>query len=61
MTLQYIIPATGDPDGVIPSAFYSTSDPESFKDFLSRTDILVASLPSTPATRGMLKRQHFGR
>ncbi|RSH82882.1 hypothetical protein EHS25_005872 [Saitozyma podzolica] len=57
----YAIPGTGDHDGSIPSQYYSTSDPASFKAFLARCDVLVASLPSTPQTRYMLNRDHFGK
>ncbi|BEJ13990.1 hypothetical protein CspHIS471_0311640 [Cutaneotrichosporon sp. HIS471] len=57
----YIVPGTGDVEGDIPTAWYSTQDPSSFKTFLSRSDILVASLPSTPATRGMLTREHLAQ
>jgi hypothetical protein len=46
--------------GVLPEAYYSTNDAKSFNTFLSRCDILVASLPSTPQTQWMLKREHFG-
>lgn len=60
LTVQYIISGTGDPDGSIPSAYYATSDPSSFRDFLSRCDVLVASLPSTPQTRYMLTAEHLG-
>ncbi|ORY27887.1 D-isomer specific 2-hydroxyacid dehydrogenase [Naematelia encephala] len=55
----YAIPGTGDPDGSLPSEFYSTTDPKSFEAFLSRCDVLVASLPSTPATKYMLTPKHF--
>ncbi|WVQ98431.1 hypothetical protein IAU59_005554 [Kwoniella sp. CBS 9459] len=55
----YIIPGTGDKAGSLPSAYYSTSDPESFKTFLSKSDILIASLPSTPQTTYLLKDEHF--
>ncbi|GMK59211.1 hypothetical protein CspeluHIS016_0702260 [Cutaneotrichosporon spelunceum] len=55
----YIIPGTGDVEGTIPTAWYATQDAGSFNTFLSRSDILVASLPSTPATRGMLTREHL--
>ncbi|EIW70315.1 hypothetical protein TREMEDRAFT_30110 [Tremella mesenterica DSM 1558] len=50
----YIIPGTGDKDGIVPSAYYSTTDPESFREFLSKCDILVASLPSTAETHYIL-------
>lgn len=39
---------------------YSTSDPEQLKAFLERTDILVASLPSTLSTKGLLTRERLG-
>ncbi|OWZ28974.1 oxidoreductase [Cryptococcus neoformans AD2-60a] len=55
----YLIPGTGDADGSIPSAYYSTSDEESFKTFLSKSDILIASLPSTPQTRYLLNQELF--
>ncbi|ORY21380.1 D-isomer specific 2-hydroxyacid dehydrogenase [Naematelia encephala] len=55
----YIIPGTGDIDGSIPSAYYSTNDKASFKEFLSKSDILIASLPSTPQTQWLLKKEHF--
>ena len=34
----------------IPSAWYSTTDPSSFATFLSLSDVILLSLPSTPAT-----------
>ncbi|KAI9638424.1 D-isomer specific 2-hydroxyacid dehydrogenase [Dioszegia hungarica] len=55
----FIVPGTGDKNGSIPSAYYSTSDEKSFDEFLSKTDILVASLPSTPQTQYLLKSKHF--
>ncbi|CAK9786769.1 hypothetical protein CC85DRAFT_262019 [Cutaneotrichosporon oleaginosum] len=57
----YIIEGTGDVEGDIPTAWYSTRDVASFDKFLSRSDILVASLPSTPQTRGMLTREHLAK
>lgn len=59
LTVQYIIPGTGDPDGSTPSAYYSTTDPKSFDEFLSRSEILIASLPSTPQTTYLLKKEHL--
>ncbi len=47
--------------GSIPSAYYATTDDESFKKFISRCDILVASLPSTQATHFLLKAEHFSK
>lgn len=45
--------------GNVPTAWYSTTDPASFAQFLSRSQILIATLPSTPATRGMLTAAHL--
>ncbi|TYJ52190.1 hypothetical protein B9479_007205 [Cryptococcus floricola] len=55
----YIIPGTGDVEGDIPSAYYSTTDKESFKTFLGKSDILIASLPSTPQTQWLLGEEEF--
>ncbi|OCF32126.1 oxidoreductase [Kwoniella heveanensis BCC8398] len=55
----YRIPGTGDIDGSLPEALYSTNDPDSLATFLSKSDILVASLPSTPQTRYMLTQKHL--
>ncbi|RSH90408.1 hypothetical protein EHS25_001013 [Saitozyma podzolica] len=55
----YIIEGTGDPEGVIPSEYFSSNDPSSLQEFLSRTDILIACLPSTPKTTWMLEAKHF--
>jgi hypothetical protein len=57
--MQYTIPKTGDLDGDIPSQYYATTDPEAFNQFLSRCDILVCSLPSTPQTTYMLDASHL--
>lgn len=80
----YVIPGTGDKDGVcslmlysslevwlikkknnrligsIPEAFYSTKDPKSVKEFLNQCDVLVASLPNTPATQHFLNKEKLG-
>ncbi|KIR26799.1 oxidoreductase [Cryptococcus deuterogattii 99/473] len=53
----YIIPGTGDKDGSIPEAFYSTKDPKSVKEFLNQCDVLVASLPNTPDTQHFLNKE----
>ncbi|KAI5476112.1 hypothetical protein MNV49_000430 [Pseudohyphozyma bogoriensis] len=56
----YVIPGTGDPEGSLPTAFYSTTDGASLDAFLSKCDVVVASLPSTPATRGLLTKERLG-
>ena len=38
----------------IPSAYYSTKDSSSLAAFLSQTDVLLAAVPSTPATKHLL-------
>lgn len=44
----YIVPGTGDPDGSIPSAWYSGLDKNSLHNFLSqKIDLLVVSVPLT--------------
>ena len=43
----------------IPSAWFSTKDPESFADFLAKSDVILLSLPSTPATRNILSFKTF--
>ncbi|EIN04048.1 hypothetical protein PUNSTDRAFT_77284 [Punctularia strigosozonata HHB-11173 SS5] len=51
---EFRLPGTGDPDGSLPSAWYSTSDPTSLATFLSLTDVLLLALPSTPSTKHIL-------
>ncbi|KAI5450317.1 hypothetical protein NCC49_003228 [Naganishia albida] len=55
----YILPGTGDIDGTIPSKYYSTTDPAAFKEFLSRSDVLICSVPSTSRTNGMIGRDEL--
>ena len=44
----YIVPGIGDPDGSIPSKWYSGLDKPSLHNFLSqKIDILVVSVPLT--------------
>ena len=56
----FIVPGTGDPDGSIPSAWYSGTDKESLHHFLGQDiDHLLVSVPLTTATRGLLGRDEF--
>lgn len=56
----YIVPGTGDPDGVIPSQWYSGLDKASLHNFLSQDiDILLVSVPLTPQTRHFLAAEEF--
>ncbi|KAF2400523.1 hypothetical protein EJ06DRAFT_433324 [Trichodelitschia bisporula] len=56
----YIVPGTGDPDGSIPSAWYSGTDKESLHTFLAADiDILLVGVPHTPATDKFLSGPEF--
>lgn len=59
--IQYIIPGTGDPSASIPSEFYSTRDPASLEAFIRESDVLVASLPGTRETEGLLDAEKLGK
>ena len=58
--VQYTMPGCGDTDAKLPEAFYSTSDPASLRQFLSETDVLVCSLPSTRHTAHLLDAEKLG-
>ena len=56
----YTVPGTGDPDGLIPSAWYSGVDKESLHNFLKQDiDILLISVPLTAETRHSLAAEEF--
>jgi phosphoglycerate dehydrogenase-like enzyme len=56
----YIVPRTGDPDGVIPSAWYSGLDKASLHNFLSQDiDVLLIAVPLTDETRHFLGKEEF--
>lgn len=54
------MPGCGDTDAKLPEAFYSTSDPASLRQFLSETDVLICSLPSTKHTTHLLDAEKLG-
>ena len=57
---KYIVPGTGDPDGLIPSAWYSGLDKASLHNFLSQSiDILLVSVPLTSQTFHFLAEEEF--
>jgi phosphoglycerate dehydrogenase-like enzyme len=57
---NYTVPGTGDPEGLLPSAWYSGLDPSSLHNFLSQDiDILLISVPLTPQTRHFLSTEEF--
>ncbi|RMD39221.1 hypothetical protein DV735_g5905, partial [Chaetothyriales sp. CBS 134920] len=56
----YIIPRTGDPDGSLPSKWYSGTGKESLHAFLrAGLDAMVISLPLTPATTDLFGKEEF--
>ncbi len=56
----YIVPGTGDPNGLIPSAWYSGLDTASLHNFLAQDiDILLVSVPLTPQTQHFLGADEF--
>ncbi|KAH7123774.1 hypothetical protein B0J11DRAFT_321186 [Dendryphion nanum] len=56
----FIVPGTGDPDGSIPSAWYSGLDKESLHEFLrQKIDLLVLSVPLTKQTTHFLSTPEF--
>ncbi|KAI0733960.1 hypothetical protein C8Q72DRAFT_873376 [Fomitopsis betulina] len=52
--LGYVEDGMGDLDGSIPETWYLTRDEASFKEFLSKSDVLLLALPSTGATHHIL-------
>ncbi|ORY08845.1 hypothetical protein BCR34DRAFT_488191 [Clohesyomyces aquaticus] len=56
----FIVPGTGDPDGILPSAWFSGTDKDSLHEFLKQDiDLLVLSVPLTKATTHMLSTEEF--
>ncbi|SLM39158.1 NAD(P)-binding domain [Lasallia pustulata] len=56
----FIVPGTGDPDGSIPSAWYSGMDKASLHRFLSQDiDHLLVSVPLTKQTTHFLGAEEF--
>ncbi|KAF2739287.1 hypothetical protein EJ04DRAFT_531930 [Polyplosphaeria fusca] len=56
----FIVPGTGDPDGSIPSKWYSGLDKESLHDFLKQElDLLVICVPLTKDTTHLLSSDEF--
>ncbi|KIV95626.1 hypothetical protein PV10_03256 [Exophiala mesophila] len=56
----YRVPGTGDPDGTVPTAWYSGKDKASLHTFLrSGLDAIIIALPLTPATRHLFGKEEF--
>jgi phosphoglycerate dehydrogenase-like enzyme len=48
---SYLLPGTGDPEGLIPAAWFG---PGQIRDMFRRADVVVIALPRTPATEGLV-------
>lgn len=56
----YLLPHTGDPEGKIPSKWYTTTDhASSLREFYATADVVVNSLPSTDETRRFVGEEAF--
>ena len=56
----YVEPGNGDPDGTVPTEWYSGLDKESVRNFLRQDiDILVIICPSTPQTRYLIGEEEL--
>jgi len=56
----YIVPGTGDPDGTLPSAWFSGLDKESLHTFLKQDiDVLLIAVPLTPDTLHSIGAEEF--
>ena len=56
----YVEPGNGDPDGTIPSKWYSGFDRANVQEFLRQDiDILVITCPSTPQTRYLIAEEEL--
>jgi len=56
----YVPAGTGDPDGSIPSAWYSGLDKNSLRNFLGQDiDVLIVSVPLTKETTHFLAAEEF--
>jgi phosphoglycerate dehydrogenase-like enzyme len=53
----FVIEGTGDQDGLLPRAWYSTSDPGALNEFMNEVDVLVLSCPLTHVTRHIVSAE----
>ncbi|KAI1827423.1 hypothetical protein F4861DRAFT_535986 [Xylaria intraflava] len=57
---SYYSPGLGDPEGTLPSKWYSGTSDAEMNEFLSADlDLLVVAVPLTPQTRGLLGTAQF--
>jgi len=50
-------PGTGDPEGTLPSVWYG---PAQLPEMLAESDVIVVTVPSTPATEGIMGLRELG-
>ena len=56
----YVVPGIGDPEGEVPSQWFTVNDKESLHEFLRQgLDQLLISVPLTKGTKGMLGKEEF--
>ena len=53
----FVIEGTGDQEGVLPRAWFSTSDPDALKRFMEEVDVLVLACPLTQVTRHIVSAE----
>ncbi|GAA6049175.1 hypothetical protein JCM3770_003293 [Rhodotorula araucariae] len=56
---SFTLAGTGDPDGTLPAAYYSTQSRASRADFFAACDVVVNTLPDSPATQRCMTRDEF--
>ena len=57
---NYVVEGTGDPDGTIPSEWFSGTDKESLHNFLAqKLDVLLISMPLTNKSRHLIGKDEF--
>jgi len=50
-SIGHRLPGTGDPDGLLPAAWYG---PDQLCEMLSQVDVAIVALPNTPATKHII-------
>jgi phosphoglycerate dehydrogenase-like enzyme len=53
---MYVVPGTGDPEGIMPDKIFS---PDAESEFLSSLDFLILSMPLTKNTEGIISEKQL--
>ncbi|KAF3799693.1 hypothetical protein GCG54_00000938 [Colletotrichum gloeosporioides] len=57
---SYVVPGTGDPDGLVPSKWFHGASKEAVNNFLAQDlDLLVIGMPLTSETTGLIGKEQF--